>query len=383
MSYSSTTANYGLRLWSANGDAYATTDLVFNFTTIDTILAQPRATNQAELLAAVPGSANFQGRLVYLTAADSGFPTDTLIRYNGSSWRAVGPHEILSSVPSSGNYGGRLVLLSGASGGFAAWTLITYNGTTSSWQNVGRGTDVVDPGATPLGTLTGNYAGRIIVITNDTTEPTNGQEFSAYDVLCWDGSIWHRVGPQVNPIESTTISGLGTGSAGSQGLIKAGSTPFDFEPVIYSAGYSKWIGSDKVLASQSNTVTTTATSLTQLTATELACPYIPWRTLLTAGLKPQYRLVAELVTDNVSGTATAVLAFRSCDATGSPGSYTASATTLTLTGNTNTLKDTGWIDIPSLSTKDFLDVTVQIMSSSGAVNSTISHATILQRWVSS
>jgi hypothetical protein len=383
LSYSSTTPNYSLRLWSGNGDSYDVADLTYNWNTIDTVLAQPRATNSAELLAAVPSTANFDGRLVYLTAADSGFPAKTLIRYNGSAWRTVGPHEILSSLPVTGLYGGRLVLLSASSGGFAAWTLVVYNGDTTSWQNVGRGTDVIDPTGTPLAGLSGNYAGRLIVISNATTEPTTSEAFSAYDVLRYDGSIWKRVGPQHNPTEATTIAGLGTGAAGEQGLIVAGTTPYSFLQVSYSNTYSKWVGETSVLASQLDVVTTASTSFTQVTGAELDTPWIPWRVYNTAGLKPQYRLIAELVNANVSGTTTAALAFRSCDASGSPGSYTTSATTIAVTGTSNTLLDSGWIDIPSLTLKDFLDVSVQVKSSDATMNASIAHATIRQRWVSS
>lgn len=382
MSFSSATANYALRLWSASGDQFDNADYNYNLTQIDTILAQPRPASSAAAGAALPGTpAN--GDLFYLTAPIAGtFAANTLLQYIGTAWHPVGQPELSASVPTANLYGGRTVLLTGASAPFAAWTLIVYNGTTTSWQQVGRGIDVIDPVATPLAGLTGNYAGRVLVITNSATEPTNGTTFVAYDILRWNGTIYELVGPQKNPTVSTTITGLGTAASGKQGLIRAGSTPYSFLPVIYDATYTHWIGETDTLASQLGPVATTSTSMTQLTQSELPTPYMPWAVYDTAGLKPQFRLISELVTDNVGGTATAALGFRGVNVSGTPGAFTTSATTIAVTGNTNQLKDTGWIDIPALTVTDYLDMTVQIQSSSGSVSATVAHATIRFRWVS-
>lgn len=81
----------------------------------------------------MPSSSNFDGRLVYLTAADSGFSAKTIIRYNGSSWKAVGPApEVMAALPTVGNYQGRIIALTASSGGFAANdVVVNTNGSTN------------------------------------------------------------------------------------------------------------------------------------------------------------------------------------------------------------------------------------------------------------
>lgn len=181
-----TTSNLGLRIWNNVSDQFSPDDLAHNWDALDADYLRARPANQAEVLAAVPSSSNFDGRLVYLTASDSGFPSKTLIRYDGSSWRAVGPFEVLAAVPTLGNYAGRMVLLSGASGGFAAWTLIRYDGST--WAQPNRGVDI--SATVPV---TNNYAGRLVVLSS-----ADGG-FNAWDVIRYNGSTWARIGPAPVP----------------------------------------------------------------------------------------------------------------------------------------------------------------------------------------
>lgn len=187
-----TTSNLGLRVWDSPSDQFSPTDLSFNWDKIDADYLRARPANQVENLSAVPASGNFDGRLVYLTATDSGFPAKTLIRYNGSSWQVVGPFEVSASLPTLSNYAGRLVLLSAAASGFSAWTLVRYDGT--SWAQAVRGVDI--SATVPA---TNNYAGRVVVLSTT----TGG--FNAWDVIRYDGSSWAKIGPQAIP-PSTEIA---------------------------------------------------------------------------------------------------------------------------------------------------------------------------------
>lgn len=181
-----TTPNLGLTVWNNPSDTWNSAQLAANWLAIDADYTRTRPTDRAEVLAALPGSGNFNGRLVYLSAANGGFNAGTLVRYQGAAWGAVGPQEVHSSVPATGNYAGRLVLLSAASGGFEAWTLIRYDG--SAWAPANRSFELA--GAVPV---TGNFAGRIVMLTGADAG------FSAYDLIRYNGSTWAKIGPAAVP----------------------------------------------------------------------------------------------------------------------------------------------------------------------------------------
>lgn len=182
---SSQTTNLDLTKWDSPSDVFDSGELAENFQKIDDDFNRARPTDRAEILAALPVSGNFNGRLVFLSAASGGFAAGTLVRYYGS-WAAVGPFEVLSAVPGTGNYAGRIVLLSAASSGFAAWTLIRYNGT--SWGPANNSYEV--QATIPS---TGNFAGRIVLITSA------DQGYAAYSMLVYTGSAWKLIGPEPVP----------------------------------------------------------------------------------------------------------------------------------------------------------------------------------------
>lgn len=122
----------GLYVWDLSTDNFNHTQLAANWDLVDSLLGSPATSIQT--LSAVPTTGNFAGRLVMLNATDSGFGAWQLIRYNGSTWQAVG-YEILPAVPTSGNFAGRVVVLSASSGAFNAWDMIKYDG--SAWNIVG------------------------------------------------------------------------------------------------------------------------------------------------------------------------------------------------------------------------------------------------------
>lgn len=122
----------GLYVFDLTTDQYNHTQVAANWDLIDSLLGA--AATSVQTLAAVPSTGNFAGRLVMLSATDSGFPAWALIRYDGSAWRTVG-YEILPAVPTLGNFSGRVVMLSAANSGFNAWDMIRYDG--SAWDRIG------------------------------------------------------------------------------------------------------------------------------------------------------------------------------------------------------------------------------------------------------
>lgn len=123
----------GFYVWDLTTDSFSHAQLAANWDLLDSLLST--ASQSVQTLAAVPSTGNFAGRLVMLSAADSGFPAWTMVRYDGSQWRPIGPLEIQPAVPTLGNYAGRVVILSAASSGFSQWSVIGYNGT--SWSVIG------------------------------------------------------------------------------------------------------------------------------------------------------------------------------------------------------------------------------------------------------
>lgn len=191
-----TTGNLGLRVWNDPQDEFEPADLEYNWDKLDADYLRGRPANQAENLAAVPGSGNFQGRLVYLTAATGGFPANTLIRYDGSAWAAIG-YEILSSLPVTGNFPGRLVMLSATVSGFAQWSLVRYDG--SGWGQPNKGVDI--SATVPV---TNNYAGRLVVLS------AADSGFGAWDVIRFNGSTWAKIGSGGETNYYTVSSDLAT-----------------------------------------------------------------------------------------------------------------------------------------------------------------------------
>lgn len=162
----------GLHVWESGSDQFDHTELAENWATVEQILSE--GAQAIETLNAVPSSGNFAGRLVMLSAANSGFPAWTIIRYDGTSWRVVGPFEILPTLPIAGNFAGRVIVLSGADGGFAAWDIVRYNGTSwgivGGWASVSTGGGATNiAGMQTSGDIYVTSGARGIVLTDRTT----------------------------------------------------------------------------------------------------------------------------------------------------------------------------------------------------------------------
>src|SRR5437667_8295259 len=118
------TPNLNLTVWDDPNDEFDPDILADNWDKIDDAADDPAEADFIVAVASVPVSGVSQGSLRYLTAASDGFAANTVIRYDGAAWRAVGPLEVLSSLPTQHLFAGRLVLLtSGGVTGFADYTL--------------------------------------------------------------------------------------------------------------------------------------------------------------------------------------------------------------------------------------------------------------------
>lgn len=122
----------GFYVWNLTTDPFSHTQLAANWTLLDALL--DAAPQEVDTSATLPGSP-FAGQIVMLTAATGGFAAWTLVRYDGSAWKAVGPFEVLPALPTLNNTPGRIIILSAASGGFDAWSVVAWNGTT--WGVIG------------------------------------------------------------------------------------------------------------------------------------------------------------------------------------------------------------------------------------------------------
>ena len=147
-----TTDNLGLIVWDLSSDLFDHDELAFNWDTIDAALAAMSDLNnigpdRIQIFSSIPSSGNFPGRLVMLSANTGGFMAWTLIRYDGSNWRTVGPFEIMPSLPTQNNWNGRTIMLSSEVTGippapqFPAWSMVRYDG--SAWALIG-GTTVIN-----------------------------------------------------------------------------------------------------------------------------------------------------------------------------------------------------------------------------------------------
>lgn len=234
-----TTPNLGLKVWNLASDPYSRADLEYNLNVLDAAVAAPGTSSDILVVSTVPVGGT-EGDVVFLNAANGGFPADTILSYTGSQWRAVGPPETLAAVPTQGLYAGRTVLLSAAAGGYPAWTMIAYDG--AAWQKIG-GVEIL--AAVPA---TNNYAGRLVLLTAanggfdafslilytgstwrlaesrgvlvGTTLPASpypGQVFvlsaatggfSAWEVVRWNGSSWGRIAPKASLVTSATLDGI-------------------------------------------------------------------------------------------------------------------------------------------------------------------------------
>lgn len=209
------------------------------------------------------------------------------------------------------------------------------------------------------------------------------------DVPTWDAALSKYVATALpSPVVATTVAGLGTPSDGQSGLLRVGSTPYDFLGLTYDATYGKWVS-----AEQSDYLwPTTNASVSQtdvIAVAELAPtnqpPYGPllYKVFKDAGLTMQARLTIFAVADP-SKSANFQIGHRTWN-TGATGlgttSFNSTVTTVAGGGGTQ-FKDSGWLDL-SPTNNDFIGFTMGAFRASGGTGISISFSVprIHWRWV--
>ena len=183
-------------------------------------------------------------------------------------------------------------------------------------------------------------------------------------------------------LTAENATNLGGDVHGRIGMIRGGSSPYDFIQVTFDSIYGKWVSDPSIFCSQIQTVFST-TNTTYTIDDKGTLGISNWLTFDTAGLKPQFRFFAVIAITG-GATATAILAFQSYDAAGTGnGIVEDAAFTVTTTGATAALKFTNWTDLPAgVTLDDYLVAAAEIKSSSGAQTATIAAFNAWIRWVS-
>jgi hypothetical protein len=177
------TPNVDLTVWDSNSDEFNPTELADNWDKLDAALDTSGSffpADQVEIRSDLPVTGLFDGRLVYLTATASGFPAKTMVVYNGTIWKTVGPIEEFTSIPGAGNYVGRLIVLLSPDGGFSARDLLVNADGADSWTKVGG---IARGNSLPSSPSSGD----VFLLTG----PAGG--FDAFTIVVYTGTAWTHV----------------------------------------------------------------------------------------------------------------------------------------------------------------------------------------------
>lgn len=151
------TTSQGFYVWENDEDLYDHTQLADNWDLLDSLIST--GSTKVKTITSLPATSS-QGDIAITSVPVSGFAANTLIRSDGTNWKAVGPIEAASAVPTSNNYIGRLIFLTAADGGFAENNLIVNTDGSTTWKLVGT-----SPTYTSIASATNPYDGQIIVLT--------------------------------------------------------------------------------------------------------------------------------------------------------------------------------------------------------------------------
>lgn len=168
---------------------------------------------------------------------------------------------------------------------------------------------------------------------------------------------------------ATTVAGLGATADGKQGLIRTGTTPFDFVAVTYDATYAKWVSAEQVIGtlgvggSQSVGVGSTQAAVNSAVHR--------FKVLTDAGLVPQIRFTGLIGADTTGvGLVGAAVQLNHASlniSTDTATLYTSTHTaeTITTAGVADVPFDTGWLT-PTIGTpKDIMWLTGLVTNESG------------------
>lgn len=187
-----------------------------------------------------------------------------------------------------------------------------------------------------------------------------------------------------NYVSADSVAGLGAKIHGRRGMVRTGSSNFNFVELVYDGFEEKWVSAPVTVLVQRNALDS-STSTTYEDSTEGTGTLLSWDEWSDAGLTMVFRYLLALRTTNSAHTASSTLQFTPYTVNGVAGTSVDSTDhELTHTGNTNfTLKDSGWEPIPaSVTASDFLLIEARKKISNGASQCQISAPTAWMRWVS-
>jgi hypothetical protein len=162
-------------------------------------------------------------------------------------------------------------------------------------------------------------------------------------------------------LTSTTISGLGTATDGKIGMLRVGSTPYEFITVVYDATYAKWVSPEQAMTKGAMSRQDNVQRLLYNAQTDPGFG-LPWTNKNTAGLSPQSRACGHFATAG-NGTAEIQLAYWGADYSGAGptnyGTWTSFTGYVALGSVATTTAaapgigwDSGWIQPSSPTVKD-------------------------------
>lgn len=140
------TTTHGLFVWDLGADAFNHAQLAANWDNVETLFT--RGPQNVQLINTLtPGGSGprtplSSGDIAMTSTTVASFRPQTLIRYDGSAWRAVGGVEVQPDLPASENFIGRSILLTANAslGTYLSGDLVrntTGGNTITDWSLVG------------------------------------------------------------------------------------------------------------------------------------------------------------------------------------------------------------------------------------------------------
>ena len=199
----------------------------------------------------------------------------------------------------------------------------------------------------------------------------------AIENLGMDIPVSQVIGFQQQLQPAATIQTVGAPLDGRTVLLRLGGSPYEYVTVAYDITYQHWVSQ----TFQSRVISGGAWTNTSYAATPTSEVQQPWAKLATAGLVPQFRLVAML--DNTVGGDITYLDLGYYGITNDGAASTAVAVTgteISVTGVTPTFRDSGWQPIPGgYTVKDQIAVGIRSKVNAGA--GSLTNGVVYVRWV--
>lgn len=188
-----------------------------------------------------------------------------------------------------------------------------------------------------------------------------------------------------NYVSADSVAGLGAPIHGRRGMVRAGTSDFDFVELVYDGEFGRWVSAPvTVLTQLAKAIPNSTQSTTYVDAEDCSGSVQPWEVWDTAGLTMQFRYLTAVVTTDASRTASTTLQFSPYTVNAGAGTPVDSTDhTLTTESTSGVLKDSGWQDIPvSITVDDYLLIEARMKIEHASQFCAISGATAWMRWVS-